>query len=420
MGVPRAHGATIAREIPFVAEVRDVLAGPERTRWPVVLTLVLGGMVAALHVGKVPPALPMLRVDLGLGLVPAGFVVSTFNGLGMTLGLLAGVTADRLGRRRLVGLGFLAMTVGGLAGALSQGFPALLTSRLLEGLGFMAVSVASPALVLAVTAGRDRPTVLSLWSIFMPAGMALALVGAPLVLEAAGWRALWLTIAALAALGGATVTAVTSGIARSTPPAGSPWRVLWESVSRPGLLRLAVIFGGYAFQWIAVMVWLPTFLTEAIRVPSGLAAPLTAAVVLMNVPGNLVGGAILRRGVPAAPLLGVATAMMAVSAWGLFSDGLPDPARLALVMVLSFSGGLIPAALFASVPAEAPSPGHLAAANGLLMQGSNIGQFLGPPVVAAAVSVAGGAWSGALWPVLAAAGVTALATMTLGRRAPAL
>nr|WP_246422332.1 MFS transporter [Roseospira visakhapatnamensis] len=372
-------------------------------------------MVAALHVGKVPPALPALRVDLGVGLVPAGFIVSTFNVLGMSLGLVAGVTADRLGRRRLVGLGFVALALGGTAGAVSQGVPVLLASRLLEGLGFMAVSVATPALVLAVTAPRDRSLALSLWSVFMPAGMAIALAGAPLVLEAADWRALWLTVAGLAVMGGAAVTTATAGIARSTPPPGASWRVLIESVTRPGLLLMAATFGAYAFQWIAVMVWLPTFLPEALGVTGRAAALLTALVVLMNAPGNLVGGGLLRRGVTGTRIIVVASVAMALCGWGLFSPALADPVRFALVLLFSTAGGLIPAALFAGTPAEAPSPGHLAAANGLLMQGSNIGQFLGPPLVAAAVTAAGGAWNGAQVPVMVAAALTALIALTHGR-----
>jgi len=50
------------------------------------------------------------------------------------------------------------------------------------------------------------------------------------------------------------------------------------------------------------------------------------------------------------------------------------------------------------------------------MQGSNVGQFLGPPLVAAAVAGAGGAWHGAFWPVLCAATVTAMAAGLHGRR----
>ncbi|KAA5606998.1 MFS transporter [Roseospira marina] len=388
-----------------------------RTRWAVVLTVLLGGMIAALHAGKVPPALPLIRVDLGLGMVDAGFVVSTFNVLGMSLGLLTGVVADHMGRRRLVLLGLLSLTGGGVLGAAGGGFAVLLVSRVLEGLGFMAVSVASPPLVLAAAAHDDRARALALWSMFMPAGMALAMMSAPFALAFLGWRGLWLAIAVLALLGAMAVGYATRDLHTAHgPPAGSRWRVLGETLGRRKLLLLGVVFGGYAFQWIAVMVWLPSFLPAAMGVSATTAALLTALVVAANVPGNYLGGHMLHRGWTIAGIGPLVAAIMALCAVGLFTDVLPDVVRFALVLVFSLAGGTIPAALFATAPTLAASPGHMAASNGMLMQGSNLGQFMGPPLVAAAVTAASGAWSGALVPVLGAAGVTALAAALVGVR----
>jgi len=379
--------------------------------------VLLGGVIAALHVGKVPPALPALRQDLGLDLVSAGFVVSAFNVLGMSLGLLVGVLADRLGRRRLVLLGLLSLTLGGAMGAIVQGLPLLLASRVLEGLGFMAVSVASPPLMMAAAMPQDRSYALSLWSTFMPVGMALAMVAAPQVQAVVGWRGLWLLIAALALAGTVVIARMTGGLRTAhAAPAGPAWRVVSETLSRPRLLLLSVVFGAYAFQWMAVMVWLPSFLPVAMGVAPTVAALLTALVVIANVPGNILGGWLLHRGLTIRVLAPAVAACMALCALGLFTDLLPNPTRFALVLAFSLFGGVIPAVLFASAPLHAPSPGHLAAGNGLLMQGSNIGQFMGPPLVAAAVTAAGGAWSGALGPVFVAAGLTAFASILAGLR----
>ena len=59
--------------------------------------VVAGGVAAAVHVGKLPPAIPVLREGLGLTLVEAGFLLSLVQFAGMTLGLLVGLAADRLG-----------------------------------------------------------------------------------------------------------------------------------------------------------------------------------------------------------------------------------------------------------------------------------------------------------------------------------
>jgi CP family cyanate transporter-like MFS transporter len=62
--------------------------------------IVWAGVCAALHVGKLPPALPVLQDTLGISLVQAGFLLSAVQIASMTLGLAAGLSADTLGLRR--------------------------------------------------------------------------------------------------------------------------------------------------------------------------------------------------------------------------------------------------------------------------------------------------------------------------------
>ena len=101
--------------------------------------IVWAGVCAALHVGKLPPALPVLQTELHISLVQAGFLLSAVQFAGMTLGLVVGLSADGLGLRRcmLAGLALLsfASTVGGFANDANS----LLALRALEGLGFLCV-----------------------------------------------------------------------------------------------------------------------------------------------------------------------------------------------------------------------------------------------------------------------------------------
>jgi DHA1 family inner membrane transport protein len=165
------------------------------------------------------------------------------------------------------------------------------------------------------------------------------------------------------------------------------------------------------------MVWLPTFLEDALGLGGAGAAYATALVVIANLVGIFGSGWMMRRtgsgGVWVIPLaaLGMALATAAV-----FLPGLSAGARIAAAVGFSIVGGFIPGRLFNAVPAHAPGPGHLAAGNGMLLQGSALGQFACAPIIAWAVSLAGGAWAAALVPMLSAAGVTALAGALLGLR----
>ena len=55
-----------------------------------------------------------MRDELGLSLVESGLIVTTFNVLGMLVGVLAGMAGDRFGRKpmALAGLGLMAAGVG--------------------------------------------------------------------------------------------------------------------------------------------------------------------------------------------------------------------------------------------------------------------------------------------------------------------
>mgnify|MGYP000291181405 CR=1 FL=1 len=72
------------------------------------------GVACALHIGKLPVAIPPLQAALGLSLVQAGFLLSLVQLAGMTLGLLVGLAADRLGPRRVMLAGLLLLGAAAL------------------------------------------------------------------------------------------------------------------------------------------------------------------------------------------------------------------------------------------------------------------------------------------------------------------
>ncbi len=376
---------------------------------------VLAGVVAAMHVGKLPPALPRIREDLGLSLVAGGFVISLFNVLGMSLSVFVGGLCDWLGRRRLVIVGFSCLAAGGALAALSHTLPPLMISRLVEGVGFIAISVSMPAVVLAAASERDRPMALSLWSVYTPTGMTLVLLSAPVALEVVGWRGIWWVIAALCPFMAYGVLWAMRQVTLPAPATGRLVGTLREAVSSPGLLLLALIFCVYAFQWVTLMVWLPTFLTESLSLDLAQASVATALVVLSNIVGCLAGGWLLRGGRSARRLVLLGGAAMGVAEIGIFLPVLGDGARIALCIAFSLLGGLIPPGLFGCVPLRAPSPRHLGAGNGMLMQGSALGQFAGAPIVAATVSAAGNDWRFALIPMLTACAVSIAAATRMQR-----
>jgi hypothetical protein len=146
---------------------------------------------------------------------------------------------------------------------------------------------------------------------------------------------------------------------------------------------------------------------------------LTAAFVAINIPGNLLGGLLLKRGLPRAVVMGGGAAIMGVTGAGLLWSAAPDAARLACALAFSLFGGVIPAAAFAGTTVHAKSPAHIGTMNGMLMQASHLSQFVLPIVFAWLASQAGG-WSASLGTMLGLAAAGVLAALAVAACEPRL
>ena len=356
--------------------------------------ILAAAIVVSLNVGKLPPALPVLRAEFGIDLVTASLLVSFFQLAGMLLGLFGGMLADRFGPRRVMRAGLVVAAAASALGAVAADVPTLLASRALESAGFMLAVLPGPALLARTTPPAKLRATMGAWSAYMPTGMALGLVLTPLIAEAAGWRAAWAAFA-LASLAMAWV------LGRAVPPDAAghvpegALGLVRDTLRSPRPWVLAAAFGCYAAQWMGVFAFLPTLYGEA-GVASALAGTLTAVGVAVNVVGNLSSGVLLERGVPRwAPIAGAAVGMIA-GAWLCFGSDAPFALRYAGVLLFSAAGGLIPGTLFASTARYAPHPRAVGTTTGLMQQGSTLGQFLSPPLIAA-VHAASGGWHHTGW-----------------------
>lgn len=365
-------------------------------------------MVAAAHVGKVPPSIPSIRDELGASLGQAGWLLSLVNLTAAMGGMAIALTVDRVGHRRLIVLGTALCFVASFLGAFAGSIELLLVWRFLEGLGFIVVTVSIPTLVLRVTDPADRHRTMTIWSTYMPAGAGSMMLIAAAILPGTSWRAVWLVAAAasLVMLAALLLRAVPRRELDAQPASRRPiLHEIAEVASSGGPLAIAVCFGAYNCCWLAIVGFLPTLQVERLGLSTSTAAVVTALVTMANVGGNLLVGPFLQRGIPRAAVIAGAAITMGFCAAGIFVDGVPDIARLILAGVYSLVIGVVPGALFTGLAVHSPRPELVGASTGLLMQGSNIGGLIGPPIAGALV--ASGGWPAAAWLTSVALGVVA-------------
>lgn len=391
------------------------------TRWDVVLMALGAGVLAGFQVGKVPPALPVPRSALGFDLVTAGWFTSIYYAIGAVFAVAVGLLSDRAGPRRLMLAGVAFLGAGSLMGGLAGDGALLLVARFLEGFGFVGVTVTAPKLIAAAARPRDHGLAFGIWGAYMPLGMAIAMLLAPALLAAVGWRGFWLASAALVAL---FMAALAWRLRPRCWPAAFESRALDRrgvraTLVRPALWLFGLCFALYTLQWFAIMSWLPTFLIETQgRTPAG-AAVWGAAVVGVNALGNFAAAWLMHRRARRWVLIAVAFAVMGGAAAGVFLAGAPGGLKIALAFAFSAVGGLLPAAAIAGAAVHAPAAAFVAMASGFVVQGAALGSLLGPPVLAGAVEGLGG-WAASWWlmPAVSLAGLALAATLARTDRRP--
>jgi len=352
-----------------------------RTRWPVVFTLTGAGIVCALQVGKAAIAVPLLRPDLNLSLSFAAWIISAYALLGACAGLAIGIAVARSNPRAVAISGLAVIGIASCLGAAAPGGIWLLIARMIEGCGFIPAVIAVPTLIRAVSSPRDSDSVMSLWSAYFPIGMFIILLAGPWI-AAGGWRLLWLGNGVLSLLYAGLLMLVAPRVVPAQRQPETPQHSAFDNARDVLRLRgpvlLAASFCLYTFNYHAIVGLMPTLLTGGIGLSIFAAGALVALTIFINALGSLSAGPLNRIGCPPWLLLAISFALMGIASFGIFSPTAPAVLIAAAACVSLGFSGVIPGAVYVSLPGYAPRPELLSVMLGVIVQASTIGQFMGP------------------------------------------
>ena len=167
--------------------------------WVLVATI-LGSSMAFIDMSVVNVALPSLQSALGGSGAAMQWVV---NGYTLTLGaliLVGGAAGDRFGRRRVFMTGMLLFGAASAACGAAPSAVVLVGARAIQGLGGAMMVPGSLALIAASFPGEARGRAIGTWA---GAAALTTALGPPLggwLVEAAGWRSVFLINLPVAAL----------------------------------------------------------------------------------------------------------------------------------------------------------------------------------------------------------------------------
>ena len=141
-------------------------------------------------------ALPSIRSSLGASLSGLQWVIDAYTLVLAGLLMLAGSTADRLGRRRTFQTGLVVFTVGSLLCSVAPSLPVLVGARALQAVGgSMLNPVAMSIITNTFSDARDRARAIGVWGGVVGLSLALGPVVGGALTEHVGWRAIfWINV----------------------------------------------------------------------------------------------------------------------------------------------------------------------------------------------------------------------------------
>jgi EmrB/QacA subfamily drug resistance transporter len=177
-------------------------------------------LITVVDTSAVNVALPAVQRDLNAPVSGLQWTVDAYTLVIAGFMMLAGSTADRIGRRRVFQTGLALFTVGSLACSLAPSLPWLIAFRVVQGLG---ASMLNPVALSIITStfpeSRERARAIGVWG----ATVGLSLTLGPVV-GSAGWRSIfWINIpvgVAALVLSAALIPESRSATARRPDPVG--------------------------------------------------------------------------------------------------------------------------------------------------------------------------------------------------------
>ncbi|NED94016.1 MFS transporter [Phytoactinopolyspora alkaliphila] len=169
------------------------------------LSVVLVGVVlVAMSISGTAVGLPSIGRDLDTSGSPLHWVVAGYNLAFAAMTLVAGSTADRVGRRRVFIVAALVFAVGFLTAAVSPSIVFLDIARIVSGAGGAGIMAAGGALLASCYDGEARNRVFALMGTMAGIGIAVGPTMSGVLISATGWRgsfAVFTVVGLLIALG---------------------------------------------------------------------------------------------------------------------------------------------------------------------------------------------------------------------------
>ncbi|WP_424213869.1 MFS transporter [Streptomyces sp. BI20] len=137
-------------------------------------------------------ALPSMRAELGASVSGMQWTIDAYTLTLASLLMLAGSTADRIGRRKVFATGLVLFTLGSLLCSLAPDLEWLIAFRMVQAVGgSMLNPVAMSIITNTFTEPRERARAIGVWGAVVGVSMAAGPLVGGLLVDSVGWRSIF-------------------------------------------------------------------------------------------------------------------------------------------------------------------------------------------------------------------------------------
>ncbi|WP_327283341.1 MULTISPECIES: MFS transporter [unclassified Streptomyces] len=153
-------------------------------------------LIVSLDVTVLNVALPSMRRELDASVAGMQWTIDAYTLVLASLLMLAGSTADRIGRRRVFAAGLVVFTAGSLLCSLAPSLEWLIAFRMVQAVGgSMLNPVAMSIITNTFTDPRERARAIGAWGAVVGISMAVGPLIGGLLVDSVGWRSIfWLNL----------------------------------------------------------------------------------------------------------------------------------------------------------------------------------------------------------------------------------
>ena len=163
-----------------------------RRRFLVLAICCMSLLIVSLDVTALNVALPSMQRELHASTAGLQWTIDAYTLVLASLLMLAGSTADRIGRKRVFMAGLIIFTAGSLLCSLAPNLDSLIAFRMIQAVGgSMLNPVAMSIITNTFTAPDERARAIGVWGGVVGISMAAGPLAGGLLVESVGWRSIF-------------------------------------------------------------------------------------------------------------------------------------------------------------------------------------------------------------------------------------